>query len=99
MRVLQGHNELQHPSHALLEEQGFDKVTYSTYRERCLADRADLGAHLGQLGLHAAMTLHLQRSSALPCLRLHLSSVDVGTAGLIVEVFRISNCSSACPFR
>jgi hypothetical protein len=41
----QGHNELQHPSHALLEEQGFDKVTYSTYRERCLADRADLGAH------------------------------------------------------
>ena len=42
---LQGHNELQHPSHALLEEQGFDKVTYSTYRERCLADRADLGAH------------------------------------------------------
>ena len=93
---VQGH-ELQHPSHALLEEQGFDKVTYSTYRERCLADRTDLGAHLGRPQcLHAAMTSHLQRSSALPCLQLHLSTAGVGTAGLTAEVLRISTSPRAC---
>ena len=36
--------EFQHPSHALLEEAGFNKILYSTFRDRCLAERADLGA-------------------------------------------------------
>ncbi len=36
--------EFQHPSHALLEEAGFNKILYSTFRDRCLAERAELGA-------------------------------------------------------
>ena len=36
--------EFQHPSHALLEDAGFSQIKYTHYRDRCLADRQELGA-------------------------------------------------------
>lgn len=36
--------EFQHPSHALLEDAGFSQMKYTHYRDRCLADRQELGA-------------------------------------------------------
>lgn len=36
--------EFQHPSHALLQQAGFDQITYTAFRDRCLAERASLGA-------------------------------------------------------
>ena len=36
--------EFQHPSHALLEDAGFNQIKYTHYRDRCLADRQELGA-------------------------------------------------------
>jgi len=35
--------EFQHPSHALLSSAGFNHILYSEFRDRCLAERAELG--------------------------------------------------------
>ena len=44
--------EFQHPSHALLEDAGFNQIKYTHYRDRCLADRQELGAWVEDPGAH-----------------------------------------------
>jgi la-related protein 1 len=35
--------KFQHPSHALLEQQGFKQIVYKKYHKRCLEERAQKG--------------------------------------------------------
>lgn len=36
-------HKIQHPSHLLLETNGFKQQTYTAYRDRCLKERAEMG--------------------------------------------------------